>query len=351
MLSLPVKCKYPAYSRSTQALLPSTPPYSRASKALHTPYSSTSVTYLVNYRSSTASNFIKDATSSSSHQREKDFHSPWYSPPHPTQLPISKSRYTDSFVENNPDVFTTLAHKLGLSPSLEFVDIYSLTDDTLLSLVPRPVLGLLAIIPLTPAWHASRESEDSSKVEPYPGSKDSDEVLWFKQTIGHACGSIGLIHILLNGPAKRYILPDSTLAKMREKAGPFDMAARAQLLYDSKELEEAHQSVAELGDTIPPSAAEGDRLGQHFVGFVIENGKLWELEGGRKGALDRGAVEEGDDALSAKAVEAGLGRVIKMEEVSGGGDLRFSVIALVNKTPAGETEEGVIEGGIGGWQL
>jgi len=238
---------------------------------------------------------------------------------------------------------------LGLSPSLEFIDIYSLTDATLLSLTPRPVLGLLAIIPLTSAWHANRISEDSSKAEPYPGSGFSDEVIWFKQTIGHACGSIGLIHILLNGPAKNYILPGSTLARMREQVGPLDMKERAQLLYDSKELEEAHQSVAELGDTAPPSAAEGDRLGQHFVGFVIEKGRLWELEGSRKGALERGTMEEGEDVLSPKAVEAGLGRVIEMEAAAGGGDLRFSVIALVKK--AGGEEEGVIEGGIGGWQL
>jgi ubiquitin carboxyl-terminal hydrolase L3 len=263
---------------------------------------------------------------------------------------MSRSKCSNSFVENNPEVFTVLAHKLGLSSSLEFVDVYSLTDAALLSHIARPVLGLLAIFPLTPTWDASRKSEDASKTEPYLGSNESDEVLWFEQTIGHACGSIGLIHILLNGPAKKYILPGSTLAKIREEAKPLDMAARAQLLYDSKELEEAHQSVAELGDTIPPSAAEGDRLGQHFVGLVIENGKLWELEGGRKGALDRGAVEEGDDALSAKVVEAGLGRVIAMETAAGGADLRFSVIALVKKT-ADEAENGVIEGGIGGWQL
>lgn len=222
---------------------------------------------------------------------------------------------------------TPLAHKLGLSPSLQFHDVYSLTDTTLLCLIPRPVHALLVILPLTPAWHASRIDEDSPKPE-YAGKGPEEPVIWFKQTIGHACGSIGLIHCLMNGPANSYVEPGSTLAKLREQAIPLGMDDRARLLYDSKELEEAHQSVAEMGDTAAPTADEGDKLGQHFVAFVKEGGKLWELEGNRKGPLDRGELGEGEDVLGEKALEMGLGRVIRMESESGGGDLRFSCIAL-----------------------
>ena len=132
----------------------------------------------------------------------------------------------------------------------------------------------------------------------------------------------------MNGPANSYVEPGSTLAKLREQAIPLGMDDRARLLYDSKELEEAHQSVAEMGDTAAPTADEGDKLGQHFVAFVKEGGKLWELEGNRKGPLDRGELGEGEDVLGEKALEMGLGRVIRMESESGGGDLRFSCIAL-----------------------
>ena len=222
---------------------------------------------------------------------------------------------------------TPLAHKLGLSPSLQFHDVYSLSDPDLVSMIPRPVHALLVILPLTPAWHASRLAEDSPKSE-YAGKGPSEPVIWFKQTIGHACGSIGLIHCVLNGPAKEYILPSSTFAKVRQAAIPLGMEDRARLLYESKELEEAHQSVAEMGDTEAPSAEAGDRLGQHFVAFVKEGGKLWELEGSRKGPLERGELGEDEDVLSERALEMGLGRVIRMESESGGGDLRFSCIAL-----------------------
>jgi ubiquitin carboxyl-terminal hydrolase L3 len=222
---------------------------------------------------------------------------------------------------------TPLSHTLGLSTSLHFEDIYSL-DQGFLAHLPRPVLALLVIIPLTPAWHASRIAEDSSKPS-YTGKGPSEPVVWFKQTIGHACGSIGLLHCMINGPAKSYLSDGSIAARLREAAIPLRMEDRAQMLYDSEEFEVAHQAVAEVGDTAAPSAAEGDRLGQHFVAFVKEGGRLWELEGSRKGPLDRGALSDGEDVLSPRALELGLGRVIELERASGGGDLRFSCIALV----------------------
>jgi ubiquitin carboxyl-terminal hydrolase L3 len=234
---------------------------------------------------------------------------------------------TNSSTENNPEVMTPLAHKLGLPPTLQFHDVYSLTDPSLLSLIPRPVHALLAIIPHTPAWDNSRVAEDASK-PPYSGKGSEEPVVWFKQTIGHACGSIGLIHCLMNGPAKQYIEEGSLVARLREQAIPLGMEERARLLYESKEFEDAHQSVAEMGDTVAPSAERADKLGQHFVAFVKEGGKLWELEGSRKGPIERGVLGEEDDVLSAKALELALGRIIRMESEAGGGDLRFSCIAL-----------------------
>jgi hypothetical protein len=52
-------------------------------------------------------------------------------------------------------------------------------------------------------------------------------------------------------------------------------------LYDDENFEVAHQSVARMGDTLPPDAEGGDWTG-HFVSFVKgDDGHLWELEGSR----------------------------------------------------------------------
>jgi ubiquitin carboxyl-terminal hydrolase L3 len=243
----------------------------------------------------------------------------------------SRLRHSNKLLENNPAVFNALSAKLGLSPDLEWHDIYSLTEPSLLSLIPRPVLALLVIMPFTPAWRANRMVEDKDKPLIYPRKGPQEPVLWFKQTIGEACGSIGLIHCLLNGPAKFHVVGGSWLARIKDEAVDLGMDERAKLLYDSQELEVAHQSVAEMGDSRMPSLDGEGHVGQHFVAFVKDGGKLWELEGNRRGPLDRGILGEDEDLLCPRAIELGIGRVIELDRASGGGDLRFSCIALAKK--------------------
>ncbi|KAK3341488.1 hypothetical protein B0T25DRAFT_343671 [Lasiosphaeria hispida] len=238
-----------------------------------------------------------------------------------------------TILENSPEVMDALALKLGLPPTLTFHDIHSLTPLELTH-IPRPALALLVILPLTPSWAADRAAEDAAGLGlAYHNQPDqTSPVIWFKQTIGNACGSIGLVHCALNGPAAQHVLPDSTLARLRDAAAPLAMANRAQMLHDSDEFEAAHKAVVELGDTAPPAAGSGEHAGQHFVAFVkAGDGHLWELEGSRLGPIDRGELGADEDVLSLRALELGLGRVIKLEQESGGGDLRFSCIALASR--------------------
>ncbi|KAF9474502.1 ubiquitin C-terminal hydrolase L3 [Pholiota conissans] len=233
-------------------------------------------------------------------------------------------------LENNPEAMNYLAQELGLSPSLAFHDIYSLSEPSLLDLIPRPALGLLVTIPMTPAWARSREAEDVPLPE-YSGVGPDEPVLWFEQTITHACGSIGLLHCLLNvsGENAAHILPGSELARIRAEALPKHRLERAKVLEDSQVLEDAHQRAAKLGQTVAPSEEEGHRLGNHFVAFVKgRDGHLYELEGSRKGPLDRGALADDEDVLSERALDLGLRRVMEIEKNDAGGDLRFSCIVL-----------------------
>jgi ubiquitin carboxyl-terminal hydrolase L3 len=52
------------------------------------------------------------------------------------------------------------------------------------------------------------------------------------------------------------------------------------------------------------------------------------MDGTRKGPLDRGALEEGEDMLSERALDLGVRAFLKREESAGEGELRFSLIAL-----------------------
>lgn len=218
-----------------------------------------------------------------------------------------------------------LAQRLGLSNELQFYDVYDLNEPELLKHIPRPALALLVIIPLTAAWNQDRMAEDANK-EIYAGAGPDEPVIWFKQTIGHACGSIGLLHSLINGPTVQYITPNSDLATLRSDAIPLTMTQRAQMLYDSRPFEFAHKSVEQAGDSYQDASRE--RNGGHFVSFVKVDGKLWELEGSRKGPLERGDLHEDEDVLSPRALDLGIKRIIKLSADGGGESLRFSCIAL-----------------------
>ena len=222
---------------------------------------------------------------------------------------------------------THLIHQLGIPTTLSFHDVYSLTDTSLLSFLPRPAYALLVVFPVSSTYEKFRIEEDNSR-EVYAGSGPDEPVVWFKQTIGNACGLIGLLHSVCNGKARSEIRPGSDLDKLLGEAVPLAPDARAELLYQSQALESAHADAAKKGDSTAPDAAT--KVDLHFVAFVKdeESGDLWELDGRRKGPIKRGNLGRDDDLLSEKGQAVGVQAFLKREEEAGGVDLRFSVVML-----------------------
>jgi ubiquitin carboxyl-terminal hydrolase L3 len=134
-----------------------------------------------------------------------------------------------------------------VSPGLGFYDVYSIDDKELLAFIPRPAYALIFIAP-EDIYNAARLDEEAT-LPVYTGSGPDEPVLWFKQSIGHTCGTMASLHAVSNGGAKAYIQPDSDLDKLLKEAVPLKTNARANLLYDSKALEAAHQRVAQTGDS------------------------------------------------------------------------------------------------------
>ena len=107
-------------------------------------------------------------------------------------------------LEANPELMTKLIHKLGVSPALALHDVYSLTDPDMLSFIPRPALALLLVFPVSAVYESHRLAEDNT-LDDYRGSGGQEPVLWWKQTIRNACGMMGLLHAVSNGPARNLI--------------------------------------------------------------------------------------------------------------------------------------------------
>jgi ubiquitin carboxyl-terminal hydrolase L3 len=107
-------------------------------------------------------------------------------------------------LEANPQLLTTLIHKLGVSSALQMHDVYSLTEPELLAFIPRPALALLLVFPISAVYESHRMAEDSLVAE-YSGTGNTEPVLWWRQTIRNACGLMGLLHAVTNGPARDFI--------------------------------------------------------------------------------------------------------------------------------------------------
>ncbi|KAG6038220.1 hypothetical protein E4U41_004436 [Claviceps citrina] len=225
-------------------------------------------------------------------------------------------------LEANPELMTALIHKLGVSPALALHDVYSLTDPDMLSFVPRPALALLLVFPVSAVYESQRMAEDNT-VEEYGGRGEGEPVVWWRQTIRNACGMMGLLHAVCNGPARSLIEQGSTLDQLLKQSIPLPPRERSTLLEKTAAIATAHREAASGGDTAAPDAH--DDVDLHYVCFVKGgDGALWELDGRRKGPIRRGELDEGEDMLSERALSLGVLRFLERE----GGDLRFSAVAL-----------------------
>ncbi|KAJ5860630.1 uncharacterized protein N7529_007940 [Penicillium soppii] len=198
-------------------------------------------------------------------------------------------------LENNPEVHTHLCKNLSVT-DLTFHDVLSITPE-MLSFIPRPVNALILLCD-QPIYKATR-----SKVEPtipeYTESGDKP-VIWMRQTIGHACGLMALLHVVVNLDNGNHVTAGSELKKLVEQAVQLGPKERAELLYNSKFLEEAHMDAASEGSSIVPLPQ--DECGFHFVAFVKKDNKVWELNGGLNGPLLRGDLDK-EDLLSDRGLD------------------------------------------------
>ncbi|KZT51333.1 cysteine proteinase [Calocera cornea HHB12733] len=234
-------------------------------------------------------------------------------------------------LESDPLIFTSLLHKLGGSDKLSLVDVLSLDDPDLLAFIPRPVLGLIFIFPGTEAALANIAAQES-KSAPYTGAGEAEDIVWFRQTIGNACGLYALLHVAANGTAREIAMePDSTLDRLFHEAIPLDPEGRARVLESSTELEAAHSASAQQGQSTPPPADVETPF--HYIAFSksYKSGHMYEPAGYVKGPRDLGLVCGHDEDLLSDNARKVLKEYVEREG-EGMGDISwgFNLMALVS---------------------
>ncbi|KAJ5689794.1 Ubiquitin carboxyl-terminal hydrolase [Penicillium macrosclerotiorum] len=223
--------------------------------------------------------------------------------------------------ENNPEVLSCLCQNLGISRDLVFHDVLS-TSPELLAWIPRPVHALILLAD-KPIYEAARSSIESTIPE-YDGLGPEEPVVWMRQTIGHACGLIALLHSVFNLDGGKYVTPGLQLYEILQQLVELAPSPRAQLLYDSEFIEQAHMDAASKGSSSPPSPQDDNH--HHFVAFVQKKSQVWELNGGLNGPLLRGALGGDEDLLSDRGLAITVNDFLDAAQRTGNGEM--SIVAI-----------------------
>lgn len=190
-------------------------------------------------------------------------------------------------LESNPDVLNKYLNKLGFpTDKLHLVDVFGLEDD-LLNFLPQPVKAFVFLFPYSDTHKAHRDQQDE-KLKASP-PKVPENVFYMKQFVQNACGTMALIHAVLNLLDDVKLADGSVLKNFYDAAKPLDPIARGKLLTGDKAFIDVHQEVAEdSGCQTAPDQGAGDK--HHYNAIVAIGNELYELDGNKNYPISHGAT-------------------------------------------------------------
>jgi len=230
-------------------------------------------------------------------------------------------------LEGNPALMGKYCKQLGVNMTgiVEFQDVLSLEPDAL-SWVSAPQLALLLMFPINAAAEQHRKSEE--KLIETKGQTISPNVYHLRQTVGNACGTVGIIHAVSNNAKTLPLEKGKFFQKFLDATAKMDSTQRAAALEANTDIEVAHQSTAKDPEAKSNANSKfNDDI--HFNCFVCVDSGLYELDGRKKFPIYHGPTKP--ETLLRDAV-----KVIQEFMKRASGDSRFSIIALAPPSPFGD---------------
>jgi len=220
-------------------------------------------------------------------------------------------------LESNPSLMNKYMGQLGVQGPWEFLDVYG-TDDDLLGMVPQPVLAVMLLFPISGSSEAHKQEEE--KLIQANGQAVSNNLYFIKQTVGNACGTIGLIHCIANVRQKLHFEDNKFFAKFLAETANLNPHERAAALEKNQDIEVEHQVIA--ADPEAKSSVEDiTNINLHFIAFVHADGHLYELDGRKEQPINHGPTTA--DTLLQDSV-----KVIKQFMARDPAEIRFNMVAL-----------------------
>eukprot|EP00457_Paulinella_chromatophora_P010132 gb/GEZN01010223.1/.p1 GENE.gb/GEZN01010223.1/~~gb/GEZN01010223.1/.p1 ORF type:complete len:327 (-),score=47.24 gb/GEZN01010223.1/:238-1218(-) len=226
------------------------------------------------------------------------------------------------WLESNPEVMNQYLNKLGVR-NHRLVDIYG-TDPELLDMVEGPVRSVLLLFPHKPSSQTLSPTQHPSVWHTY-------------QYVRGACGSVGLLHAVMNNLDNIELDDNSFYGKFAADSRHLTPAARAALFYQNEEVEAIHQQTARADGTSQDTSYSTNQ-NLHFNAFVHRAGGLYELDGLKAGPVFHGPTTPA--TLLQDAV-----RVIETQFMAKDpSNINFTMMALV---PSNASEEALVGVGLG----
>jgi ubiquitin carboxyl-terminal hydrolase L3 len=217
-------------------------------------------------------------------------------------------------LEANPEALTAYAASLGIPEGYKFYDVLG-TEDWALDMIPPGVVSFLLLYPLSEASELERTTTVCDATSP--------GTYFMKQNIGNACGTIAILHALLNmklASDPSLFHPSSYISRMYSTTKDMSGIERGVWLENETEIEKAHTATESMGQSAVPTGEDGE-VDTHFICFSEVAGVVYEFDGRRSGPVNRGRVETDFGKTT-------LG-IIRDEFIARNpDDIRFSILAL-----------------------
>lgn len=222
-------------------------------------------------------------------------------------------------------VFTELVEKLKVEDT-QFDELYSFDYDTLKQV--QPIRGVIFL------FKYSKVDDDYAKNNnaPLDGEYDPDYqdhgIFFANQTIQNACGTQGVLNILLNIDDKIDI--GEELKNFKLFVAGFDGMMAGETISNSEMIRQVHNSFSSPSpfvDEDKPNSQNNDRKNDglfHFISYIRTNGFIYELDGLKTYPIK---IEEcnSDEEFITKLPQV-IGRRIEKY----GGESRFSLLAMTH---------------------
>lgn len=144
------------------------------------------------------------------------------------------------------------------------------------------------------------------------------DLFYMKQTIHNACGTLALVHSILNN-LDAIQLNDGVLKCYYEKAVKLSPEERGKLLEADEAFTTSHQELAQEGQT---AADPNEEVNHHFIALTNKDGILYELDGRKAFPVEHGKTSP--ESLLKDAIN-----VCKEFMARDPSEIRFTILALV----------------------